>query len=594
MDQFDLEMNQIMNSSLFFQKSSSNDSLNFLDNDFFLEKDNQDDNFTENFNKIFPQNLADNNEDSFSLDNIYLNINNVENFIVYFQNKLSNYYFNKDFDAITAEIEKKFPFFFNEKNIDLIYMIEKLKFFKLLGEDKIEEAKKFYQEKLLILIKEIKKQNWEKKSKFFISLIKRPNLIGKPDDFLKKYYDQFVYELEKAIRTFLHEEKNDCNENENIKDCLFNSNNNINVFSSSSSEFPYISKVNDNVNYNKNEEYINEKEIGDGDNNVIIDDNNNDNENNDLDLENCSTKEEFSDFEDVLQPKLCEQNEVEMKDNEKNKSKINNANEEENELNINTSSNKNHIYIQGKPNNDYNKKVFFCNNYENMVDHSICVNIKNKETKKTKKKENEIIFNQLPFLKSFKPRYIKRETIDKKIIRNFKNYVVKEYKEKKLEINNVNMDINFFINFINGNLLPPIDFYNAVTGEYIKFNSFNCNYLLWFFSKKGVKDIYTQFINEKGREFINNISQHYGISQEEKNQLNNYILNFPFIFDIALVNNITQGATFSHIYRTIDKNKIKKNNRSKKENDIKLKRKKSDSIKRGRERSRSKDLYDDF
>ena len=579
MDQFDLEMNQIMNSSLFLQKSSSNDSLNFFNNDFFLEKDNQDENFTENFNKIFPQNLSNNNEDSFSLDSNNLNINNVENFIIYFQNKLSNYYFNKDFDAITAEIEKKFPFFFSEKNIDLIYMIEKLKFFKLLGEDKIEEAKKFYQEKLLILIKEIKKQNWEKKSKFFISLIKRPNLIGKPDDFLKKYYDQFVYELEKAIRTFLHEEKNDYNENENIKGCLFNSNNSINVFSSSSSEFHYISKVNDNVNYNKNKEYINEKEIRDGDNNIIIDDNNNENENNDLDLENCSTKEEFSDFEDVLQPKLCGQNEVEMKDNKNDENRINNTNEEENEFSIDTSSKKTHIYFQGKPNIDYNKKEIICNN---------------KEAKKAKKKENEIIFNQLPFLKSFKPRYIKRETIDKKIIRNFKNYVVKEYKEKKLEINNVNMDVNFFINFINRNLLPPIDFYDGVTGEYIKFNSFNCNYLLWFFSKKGVKDIYMQFINEKGKEFINNISQHYGISPEEKNQLNNYILNFPFIFDITLVNNITQGATFSHIYRTIDKNKIKKNKRSKKENDIDLKRKKSDSINGGRERSRSKDLDDDY
>ena len=154
------------------------------------------------------------------------------------------------------------------------------------------------------------------------------------------------------------------------------------------------------------------------------------------------------------------------------------------------------------------------------------------------------------------------------------------------------MDQNFFINFVNGNLLPPIDFYDASTGEYIKFNSFNCSYLLWFFSKKGVKDIYSNFINEKGKDFINNLSDYYEISQEEKNQLNSYIYNFPFIFDISLVNNITQGVAVSHIYRTVDKNKIqnrKKNNRQNIRN-LDLKRNKSDSIKEAKERSRSREF----
>jgi len=186
----------------------------------------------------------------------------------------------------------------------------------------------------------------------------------------------------------------------------------------------------------------------------------------------------------------------------------------------------------------------------------------------------------------------------KKIIRTFKNYILKENKEKRLDINNINMDQNFFINFINGNLLPPIDFYDGVTGEYIKFNSFNCNYLLWFFSKKGVKDIYMQFINEKGKEFINNISEYYEISQEEKNQLNSYIINYPFIFDISIVNNITQGTSFTHIYRTVDKNKkIQNNKRKKKDKKLELKRNKSNSssIDGGRERSRSRDFeHDDF
>ena len=48
----------------------------------------------------------------------------------------------------------------------------------------------------------------------------------------------------------------------------------------------------------------------------------------------------------------------------------------------------------------------------------------------------------------FKPKYIKRETIDKLIIRTLKNYVVKEYKEHRLELNNATMDQDFFINFV--------------------------------------------------------------------------------------------------------------------------------------------------
>ena len=439
MDPFDLDFTHTVNNSLYFLKSNSNDSLNcFDDNDFVIEKDNQCDNFTENFNKIFAHNSADNNEDSFSLEDNFLNINNVENFIIYFQNQLNNYYYNKDFDGIIAKIEKKFPFFFNEKNVDFIYMIEKLKFFKLLADDKIEEAEKFYQEKLLILIKEIKKQNWEQKSKFFISLLKKPNLIGKHDDYLNKYYDQYVYELEKAIRIYLHEEKNDINENDNINDFLVNSNNNINIYSSWSSEFGNISKLNNN-HENNDDNYKSNKKTDDGDSNKIIHNNNDNNENekDDLDLENRSTKEEFSDFEDELQPKLCARNEEESKIKEKDENHIDNnqQNEEQEELIIDTSSKKNHIYIEDKPNDNYEE-----NKHKKMIDYSLYNNIKdNKEIKRKKKKEKEIIFNQLPFLKSFKPKYIKRETIDKKIIRNFKNYIVKEYKEKRFEINNKNM-----------------------------------------------------------------------------------------------------------------------------------------------------------
>ena len=647
MEPFNLDLNPAMSSGIFFNNHDSNDSLDYLENNNFLnyEKFNEEDNFTEHYNKVFNVNSADNKEDIFSEIDSNASIDNVDNFIIYFQKKLSSFYFKKDFDSIVSQIENKFPFFFNEKNTELIYMIEKLKFFKLLGENKIDEAKQFYNERLLILIKEVKKQNWENKSKFFILLLKKPNLIGKQDEFLKKYYDKFTFELDKAIRIFLNEE-NEVNQDNDF----LSSSNNINILSSSSIEIKNIPKININnenklEKLNKNKIIFNGKEKDDKNK----DRNNNNEENDELDFDNISTKEEFSDFEDELQPKMCDENEQELNiDNSKENKNIinmNNAlinedndnteemdldpvnnnnpffmnvsmssfskshkssyeiennqqNEEENDCIIDTSSKKNQNFLQEKLKennydnyNTYNENISIRTNSKTLKDKEI----KKKTNKKTKNKDQEIIFNQLPFLNSFKPKYIKRETIDKKIIRTFKNYVVKENKEKRLEIDSSNMDQNFFINLVNGNLLPPIDFYDEVSGEYIKFNSFNCNYLLWFFSKKGVKDIYIQFINEKGKEFINNISEYYEISAEEKNQLNSYIINYPFIFDISIVNNITQGTAISHIYRTVDKNKKIQKNRKNNKKDLELRRKKSSSssIAKGRERSRSRDFEND-
>ena len=660
MDPLDLDLNPAINSGIFYHQSYSNDSLNILDHPDFTnyEKQNEEDDFTQNFNQVFNPISPDNKEESISeTDNLY-NINNVDEFLIRFQNEnLNNYYFKKDFDGIIYQIEKQFPFFFSEKNEELLYLIEKLRFFNLLKEKKIDEAKKLYQDRLVILTKEVKGHNWETKNKFFIKLIKKPNLIDKQGELQKKYYDQFTYELEKAIRTFLHEE----NDEQNKNDFIANSNNNINIFASSPSmDLDNLSKIVYNKENKNEKEYKNkkskDKETGDGEEEINLINrnsiNNNNEENDELELDNFSTKEEFSDFEDELQPKISNINEEQKKSNikESNESLIklnkfinveNNIEDdeldpvnnnipffsnlsmssfskshknsyeieinpqkeevEENDYIINTSSKNTLNIIKGK--NNYNKYKINYNINEESINIENDNISKNKKIKKNKKKNNEkekdkseqIIFNQLPFLNSFKPKYIKRETIDKKIIRTFRNFVAKENKEKRLEINNENLDYNFFLNLIYGNLLPPIDFTNESTGEIIKFNSFNFKFLLWFFSKKGVKDVYLNFINEKGKEFINDLSEHYELSTEEKNQLNNYISNYPFIFDISLVNHITNGTEINHMYRTVDKNKkIQKNRRKKEENDLELRKNKSGcSLDLKRERSRSKEFEND-
>ena len=183
----------------------------------------------------------------------------MDEFIISFQSELNQYYFKKNFDDLIARIEKQFPYFFNEKTNGLLYLIHKMKFFELLIEDRLQEAKQFYQDKLLFLIKEIKKDNWEVKNKFFIKLINNPKLLLKQGNLEKKYYDKFSYELEQAIRNFLHENNKE-DENQNSQDDLplINSNSSFNhLFSSSSIElnpFMKINSINTNNNFESNKE----------------------------------------------------------------------------------------------------------------------------------------------------------------------------------------------------------------------------------------------------------------------------------------------------------------------------------------------------
>ena len=656
-DLFNLNLIPVFSENLLTYKQSSSDSLELKEKNEipYYEEQEQKDKFVESYQKVFNPYTADNKKDT--IMEVH-DIIDVDDFIVEFQKHLDYYYFGKDFDTIIEKIEKRFPFFFNDKTNGLLYIIQKLKFFELLIQDKLEEAKQFYKEKLIFLVKEIKKENWEKKNKFFMKLIKKPKLITKQGKLLNKYYDQYSYELEKAIRNFFHENnEEEDNSKKDLPNFNGNSNSSLNhLFSSSSIEMDFsVKNKGSNSETGFNFKIKQSSEITKDTIKV------NEEEKEDLDYENYSTKEEFSDFEDEIQQK-CVDNQEPKEQNEENEENTINLNNyksfdnkenifnnsfeqdfklspiyddspdmsppfmpfpdkslknsfshiEEEEENIFIGNNKNEFIIDTSSKNLHNnlEEDKFNNNFNNFnvnkektenqskiqfeeINTNINVpkkQIEKKETKKyNKKKKNnkeETIFNQLPYLNSFKPKYIKRETIDKKIIRSFKNYTIKEYKANRLVIDEKIMDQNFFINFVNGNMIPPLDFHDVNTDEYVKFNSFNCSYLLWFFSKKGVKEVYNQFINEKGKEFTEDLSQYYEISNEEKNQLNSYIMNFPNIFDISLVNSITQGATVKHLYRTVDKNKKFKERERRRKGDLDLRRQKSNESNLERCRSR--------
>ena len=336
MDLDDLNQMPVFSENLISYKQNSSDSIDdIINKDIPLfDKPSEDINFNQGFQKVFTPFLPDNKEDI--LNEVH-DINNVDEFIISFQKSLDDFYFGKNYDALIDHIEKRFPYFFNEKTNGLLYLIQKMKFFELLKEDYILEAKQFYQEKLLILIKEIKKDNWEIKNKFFIKLLNNPKLISKQGNLQKKYYDKYTYELEQAIRNFLHENgKDDYYQNSQDELPLVNSQNNnslSHLFSSSSIEFNSIMKINSNTSNNLEYNNIKNKNIESKD--LIVNEENKD----DLDLENYSTKEEFSDFEDEIQQKCVDNQEQKEIKTDVTSAKLNDNNEfniSENEFKLNS------------------------------------------------------------------------------------------------------------------------------------------------------------------------------------------------------------------------------------------------------------------
>ena len=115
---------------------------------------------------------------------------------------------------------------------------------------------------------------------------------------------------------------------------------------------------------------------------------------------------------------------------------------------------------------------------------------------------------------------------------------------------------NFFVLLVTG-CVPPLEYYDSDLKEALVFNSCNSNFLIWFFSKLGVKDLYNCFVSQHGKVFIDNLKDYYSLTEEESDQLFTYFSNLPNIFDISLFNNITKGKKVRHIYRRVNRNRRK-------------------------------------
>ena len=161
----------------------------------------------------------------------------------------------------------------------------------------------------------------------------------------------------------------------------------------------------------------------------------------------------------------------------------------------------------------------------------------NKISKAKSVKKSQAIKDKMDFLKKFKPKYIKRENIDKKIIRNFKRYLT-DLSKKNITIEKLTPFTPFWERFATENLLPPMIYKDDITGEIANFKSFNTNYMTWLFSKNQAKHLYIDFISKKGNlilTIINEIfddikNENYKQDENEISKIKEYIFNLADIY----------------------------------------------------------------
>lgn len=132
-------------------------------------------------------------------------------------------------------------------------------------------------------------------------------------------------------------------------------------------------------------------------------------------------------------------------------------------------------------------------------------------------------------IKEFHFREIKRENIDKKIIRKFKKYLKSENtKLNNLELIHYVNNSEFWSDFINSNLMPPFNYAKENKG----FKSFNTQYLKWFFEHKFSLELYNLFIKDSYNSLLILLkkSNYLNEGNEDYSLLKIYLKSLPLIY----------------------------------------------------------------
>jgi hypothetical protein len=198
-------------------------------------------------------------------------------------------------------------------------------------------------------------------------------------------------------------------------------------------------------------------------------------------------------------------------------------NTENTDSNNNTNANET-VVEKEKPIISYKQYNFFTDPYSNYNNFTKKFNIKVNHKRR---------FRDIhPFLKTFNPKFLKKENIDKKIFRRFRKFVKKLYKQEK-NIQIFSKNVQFWKEFFTKNMLPPIKI-NTPEGGLIEHKSFNTQYLIWLFSQKGTNELFELFIKEESEDLLLNFIKEYNLleSKEENiiDKLKEYIQLIPQIY----------------------------------------------------------------
>jgi len=207
-------------------------------------------------------------------------------------------------------------------------------------------------------------------------------------------------------------------------------------------------------------------------------------------------------------------------------------------------------------NNLYKQKSSIYSDIDPLVDPSSNLNAYKKQFVPKLNQSKEKLKNLVPFLKEFNPKFLKKENIDKKILRKFRNFVKSIWKADKIYFDSI--DKQFWNNFCSMNLLPPMRYVDS-DNNLVEFKSFNTNFMLWLFSKCGTDDLYREFTIKSGQNILQNFIDAYDLINNKEEidvivKLQFYIANIPEIYSSlasnnSYSNNNTHSLTFNPNYK---------------------------------------------
>ena len=153
-----------------------------------------------------------------------------------------------------------------------------------------------------------------------------------------------------------------------------------------------------------------------------------------------------------------------------------------------------------------------------------------------------------PFLKTFNPKFLKKENINKKIFRRFRKFFKSFYKgNKNLPIFSKNE--LFWKKFFKKNLLPPVKI-EENNGQKIEYKSFNSKYLLWLFNQEGTSELFKIFIKKEKDNVINNFITEYNLNESKEpniiDKISEYLDYIPEIYEKQNIKLLRENADINN------------------------------------------------